>query len=157
MKRLISIALIGIILACATTGMQKKEDEAPLIYSIKASKDVIYKLTATKLMEYGFQLASSDPVLGRITTDYVDLEAGFGKSILAGMAGMKDFKASITTQIVESDSGYCDLILRGIGQYAEDKGLFKQDEINHQPVRKNTYTYKQMIKIADEIKLEAEK
>ncbi len=150
------LILFPILLACATTGMQKKAEEAPIKTRIEAPKDKIYQITATKLMEYGFELESSDPVLGRITTNYVDLNAGILKGAFLATLGAKDFKASITTQISESDSGYCDLVMRGTGQYREDQGLFKEDVIKHQPVRKDTYTYKQMLKISAEVKEESE-
>jgi hypothetical protein len=147
-----------IVLACASTGMQKKENEAPLKTVIRADKTKVYQLTASKLMEYGFTIETSDPVLGSITTNFMDLNAGVATSAFLGaLAGMKDFKAKISTQIVDADSGRCELIMRGLGQYAEDKGLFQQDEIKSQPVRKDSYTYKRMQEISSAIKEAAEK
>ena len=148
--------VIPLIVACATTGMQKKEEEAPLRTKIEASKEKIYQITATKLMEYGFEIESSDPVLGRITTNYVDLEPGILKGALLGSLGAEDFNASITTQIIESDSGFCELIMRGVVKYAVDRGLFREDEIKHQPVRKDSYTYNQMQEISLAVKEESE-
>lgn len=156
MKRLI-FALALLAFACATTGMQKKEDEAPLVTAIKADKIKVYQLTASKLQEYGFTIESSDPVLGNITTNYTDLNPGLMAGALLGSLGANDFKAKISTQIIESDSGSCILTMRGLGQYAEDQGLFQQDKIKTQPVRKNTYTYKKMQEISAAIKEAAEK
>ncbi len=157
MLRLISVmVLLTFILSCATTGMQKKEEEAPLRTKVEASKEKIYQITATKLMEYGFEIESSDPVLGRISTKYVNLKPGFAGGLALAALGAKDFKVSITTQIIESDSGYCELIMRGVGQYAMDQGLFQEDEIKYQPVRKDTYTYNQMKEISLAIKTEVE-
>lgn len=165
MLRSVSMWLLSLFfIACATTGMQKKEEEAPLRTQINAPKDKIYQITANKLMEYGFELESSDAILGRITTKYVTIEPGFGRGVLLGMVGVENLKASITTQILESDSTYCELIMRGVVQYAQDKGLsriiddedYNERDIKYQPVRKDTYVYGQMQEISATIKEEAE-
>lgn len=153
-----SVCIIGLILlACATTGMQKKEAEAPLTLSIAASKETVYQVTATKLMEHGFMIESSDPSLGRITTGYADLHNVMGEALLSAFAGLQNFKVNISTQIIYAEAGQCDLIMRGVGQYEERKGLFRPNEIRYQPVRKGTPAYKNMEQIASEIKEEAEK
>lgn len=158
MRIVASLMFLLLCLACATTGMQKKEKEAPLVTEIAAAKDTVYQITATKLMEYGFEIESSDPVLGRISTGYVDLKPGLMEGAMAKVIlGEKDFKASLTTQITEIDSISCRLVMHGTGQYAEEKGIFRADEIKHQPVRQGTFVYKRMQEISTAIKDEAEK
>ena len=156
MKRSIIIAVL-LFMACATTGIQKKEDEAPLRIKINAPKEEVYQITASKLMEYGFTIESSDPALGMISTNYADINpSAMAGAFLEAFAGQKNLKAKISTQIINDSLG-AELIMRGLGQYAQDKGLFRQDEINSQPVRKESYTYKRMEEIARAIKEAAEK
>jgi hypothetical protein len=109
-------------------------------------------------MDHGFTIESSDPVLGNITTNYIDMNPSVvAGAFLSALAGAKDFKAKISTQVIEAESGNCQLVMRGLGQYALDQGLFQQDEIKSQPVRKGTYTYKRMEEISQSIKESCEK
>ena len=154
-KLIIMIISLTCFISCATTGIQKIDKEAPIIIDINADKEIIYQTTAQKLTEYGFEIVSSDPTLGRITTNYADFKVGIlASAFLASLSGIEDFKLSITT-LIRVDTLASFLTLRGIGEYKEG-GLFNK-KTKHQPVRIDTKAYKQIEKMGLEIKQESEK